>query len=75
MPSVFRVKHALEPALKRVEVILMRYVNVRLHEPHNKREEELVMVFKDRGLFYMTAHFNPWRRYKGGGCCTWWMQK
>ena len=44
-------------APKGVEVILLGGLHVRLGDPRDNREEDLVMAFSDCGLVDITDHF------------------
>ena len=73
-PSVVRVKQALGNTSKGVEVILMVDLNMRLQEPRDAWEEELLTVVAFCGLDEMTEDFMPRRRYRGDGRWTWRMR-
>ena len=62
-----RVEQALKAVPKWVDVILLGDLNVSLRYPRDKREEDLLMAFPDRGLVDMIDHFLPQRRYRGDG--------
>ena len=69
-PNIAQVEEALENTVKGVEVILIGHLNVSLREPCGVQEEELVMVVRACGMYDMTAHFMPRRRYRGYGRWT-----
>ena len=48
-------------------------INVRLREPREIREDELVSALVDSRLGEMTDHFTPRRRYRGTGSWMWQM--
>ena len=57
--DVHRVEQALKAAPKGLEIILVRYLNVRLRDPCFEREEDQSTALVDRGLVSMTEHFIP----------------
>ena len=66
-PSVRRVEKGLRAAPEELELILVGDLNMRLGNPHDEREEDLVTALSDRGLVIMIDHFLPRRRYQGTG--------
>ena len=70
VPDVHRMDQALRAAPKGVEMILMGDLNVRLGDPCDECEEDLVTALVERGLVNMTYHFMPQRRYRGAGRWT-----
>ena len=64
LPTAAPVGQEIGNEPKVVEVILMGNLNIRLQEPCDAREEELVTVVVECGLEDMTAHFMPRRSYK-----------
>ena len=56
-------------------MILMRDLNVRLGDPHEKCEEDLVTALVDRGLVNMKDHFLPRQQCRGAGYWMWCMQR
>ena len=74
-PTLYRVEQALEVALRGVEIILLKGLNVRIQEPGDAQEEELVTVVADYGMVHMASKFMPRRRYRGDGCWTWRMRR
>ena len=62
-PAVRRIEQAFEVSPKEMEVILLGGINVRLREPRDDREKNLVTSLAGRGMTDVTAHFTPRRRY------------
>ena len=60
---------------KGLEIILMGDLNVRLKGPCDKHEEDLATALANRGLFSMTDHAMPQRRYRGSESWTWSMKR
>ena len=65
MSSVHRINQALGVVLKLMEVILLGDINVRLTEPRNYREDDLVTALAGSGLTDVKANFAPIQRYRG----------
>ena len=61
--AVHRINQALEVAPKEMEFILLGDINVRLREPRDDREKNLVTSLAGRGMTDVTAHFTPRRQY------------
>ena len=71
VPTVTCMEQALVNAPKGVEVIILDDLNVRIQEPRDVQEEELVMVVENYRLEDMTAQFMTSRSYIRVGCWTW----
>ena len=71
MPAVHSVDQVLRVAPKGLEMILMGGLSVRLGNPRDKREEDLLAALVYRGLVNMTDHFLPRRQYRGAGSWKW----
>ena len=54
-----------------VDIILLGELNVRLREPRDAQEEEIVMVVADCILEEMIDHFMPRQKYIRDRRCTW----
>ena len=61
-PTVYCVEQAMVELPRVVEIILLGDLNVRLREPHDAQEEELVTMVADCRLVDMTYQFLPRRR-------------
>ena len=71
MSDVHHIKQDLEEAPKRMEVILLGDLSVRLREPWDEREDEIVSTLVGSGLVNVITYFMPRRRYKGTRSWTW----
>ena len=56
---------ALEAAPKRMEVVLIGYLNAWLRELQGARDEDIVATLADCGMVDMIAHFTLRRKYRG----------
>ena len=73
--TVPRIEQDLEVAPKVMDAIMLGDLNIRLREPQDAMEKELVTELANIGLFDMTDHFMPRRRYRGAGSWTWKMRR
>ena len=64
-PDVRCIEQVLELAPKVMEVILLGDINVRLREPRNYREDDLVTALARSVLTGVKANFTPIQRYRG----------
>ena len=72
--AVHCIEQDLEAVPKGMDVILLGDLNIRLREPQDAMEKELVTELANIGLVDMTDHFMPRRRYRGAGSWTWKMR-
>ena len=70
-PTIARLDQVLGRAAKMVDIILLDELNVRLREPRDAQEEEIVMVVADCILEEMTDHFMPRQKYIRDRRFTW----
>ena len=75
MPAVHSVEQVLQVLPKGLEMILMGGLSVRLGNPRDKREEDLLAALVYRGLVNMKYHFLPRRQYRGAGSWKWGIQR
>ena len=62
-PAVRLIGQALGVALKGMEVIMLGYINVRMSEQQDNREDELATPLVGSGLTDVTDHFTPIQWY------------
>ena len=74
-PSVHCMYQALRAVPKGLKLIFVGYLNMRLGNPRDEREEDLTTAISDRGLVNMTDHFLTRRQYRGVGGWTWIIQR